>query len=74
MGLGQFEPVELVVGPPKTVEIRTVVRVDLDRSFEQSDRLLEPYATVGEHVTEIVQRVSVLWVAIEDLSKRPLGI
>src|SRR5206468_8399334 len=72
--LGQIKLVRLEVRPAEAVEVRPVVRIDLQRLLQQRHRFVEPLAALGEHVTKIIERGSVITVARQQLLERGLGV
>ena len=48
----------LVIGPTQGIQIGSIGRVEIDRLLDHGDGFIELYATIGQHVTEIVQSQS----------------
>src|SRR6185436_11111892 len=63
VAVGQLELVSLEVRPAEAVQIRSVVRIDLERLLQIADRLLEPLTAIGQHVAKVVERRRVVGLA-----------
>ena len=50
------------------------MRIRLDRAGDESHRLIQALAPVGEHVAQVVERLRVLRIPIEHPPERPLGV
>ena len=64
----------LEVGPAETVQIGSVVRVEIERAADEVDRFVEPFAAFRQHVPQVVQRPGVVRVLLEHAPERALGL
>ena len=51
---------QLVVGPAQRIKIRAILRIECYRAADVAQRFVQPGATVGQHIAQIVQRHRVL--------------
>ena len=72
--LGEIELVGLEVRPAQAVEVRAVVRLDLQRLLQIAHRLVEALTALREHVAEVVERGGIVGVSREHLAERRLGV
>src|SRR5262249_15426955 len=72
--LGQIEVFRFEVRPAEAVEIRAVLRFDLERLLQELHRFVEALAAIREHVAEIIQRRGVVRFAVQNLLEHRFGI
>ena len=71
--LGPWKVVLFVVRPAQTVEIAAVVRIERHGLRQEPDGLVQAFATLGEHVPEVVERRGVGGIEREHRAKGFFG-
>src|SRR6266700_1428282 len=74
IALGLLELLQFEVSPPKTVEIRSILWLGLDRPLNHRKRLFDFLVALNHLVAQVVQRERVVRIQLQDLSKRGLGL
>ena len=65
---------EPVMNPAEGVEVRRILRFNLDGKIDQIERFFEPDITIRPQVTEVVGGVGVARIGLEELEERILGL